>query len=102
MILYLLQKLSFSQKRLEYPNLIAIACRFGISRRAMCALSNALLFDMEILTLKTTRNPNKIQRMFHSYEKNFAQSNPNAISGVECIMLIQLLLREERSFKSIL
>lgn len=35
-----------NQNRNEYPSLVAAATRFGIGKRAVCALTNAMLDDL--------------------------------------------------------
>lgn len=59
-----------NHNRNEYPTLISTATRFGIGKRAVCALSNALLDD-----LGNIKNFNLIQlidvnKYFRRYENS--------------------------------
>ena len=81
----ILKDATSTQNRKDYPNTIAAACRFGISRRALCAVANALLSDMDILTPQNALDPSKVQRMFdkHAAERICENANEKQFT---CVM----------------
>ena len=80
-----LKNATSTQNRKDHPNTIAAACRFGISRRALCAVANALLSDMDILAPQNALDPSKVQRMFdkHAAERICENANEKQFT---CVM----------------
>ena len=78
----ILKNATSTQNRKDYPNTIVAACSFGISRRALCAVANALLSDMDILAPQNALDPSKVQRMFdkHAAERICGNANEKQLT----------------------
>lgn len=72
-----------SQNRNEYPLTIAAATRFGIGKRALCEVGNAMLKDLGIWQPEITLRPSKISRLFKKYGSQLAENNRQ---GFTCLM----------------
>ena len=93
----ILKNATSTQNRKDYPNTIAAACRFGISRRALCAVANALLSDMDILTPQNALDPKYRECSTNMPQKESVRTPMKSNLLVLCLMGVLTLHFSSRS-----